>query len=85
MSNKFDEMRAEAPAKQACVVCICETWLSDRSKNNCFQIYGYSAYFSHRSSTKKLRVGELRSMFIMILYVNRLLVKQIVKQLMYVQ
>ena len=30
-------------------------------------------------------VGELRSMFIMILYVNRLLVKQTVKQLMYVQ
>ena len=30
-------------------------------------------------------VGELRSMFIMILYVNRLLVKKIVKKLMYVQ
>ena len=57
MSNKFAEVRAEALAKQAGVVCICETWLSDRSNNNCFQIDGYSAYFSHRSSTKKLRGG----------------------------
>ncbi len=30
-------------------------------------------------------VGELRSKLIMILYVNRLLVKQIVKQLIYMQ
>ena len=50
-------MRAEALAKQAGVVCICETWLSHRSNNNCFQIDGYSAYFSHRSSTKKLWGG----------------------------
>ena len=55
MSNKFDEVRAVALAKQAGVVCICETWLSDRSNNNCFQINGYCAYFSHRNSTKKLR------------------------------
>ena len=57
MSNKFDEVRAETLAKQACVVCICETWLTDRSNNNCFQIDDYSAYFSHRSSTKKLWGG----------------------------
>ena len=57
MSNKFDEVWAEALVKQAGAVCICKTWLSDRSNNNCFQIDGYSAYFSHRSSTKKLRGG----------------------------
>ena len=57
MSNKFDEVRAEALAQQAGVVCICETWLFDMANNNCFQIDGYSAYFSHRSSTKKLGVG----------------------------
>ena len=57
MSNKFNEVRAVALTKQAGMICICETWLSDRSNNNCFQIDGYSAYFSHRSSTKKLQGG----------------------------
>ena len=59
MFNKFYEVRAEAVAIQADVVCICETWLFDRSNNNCFQIDGYSVYSSHRSSAKKLRGGGL--------------------------
>ena len=83
--NKFDDARAEALAKQAGLICICETWLSDSSKNNCFQIDGYSAYFNYRSSTKKLRGGELAIYVHYDIICHRLLVKQIGKRLMYVQ